>query len=110
MKIAMQNNVNQIIMSSSLLKLAAKESDDNKNELSIYCKFLSEKIILMSTSFNERVHPENHCKMACGLQLRNNNTNRNETTRKIILFILLPVKRTLLDVSSKSAIPLEFFE
>ena len=63
----------------------------------------------MSSSFNERIHPENSFTMACRLQLHNSITNRHEPIRKNLPFLLLPDKRTLLDVSKKSASPLDFF-
>ena len=92
------NNVN---MSSSLLKLAATEINNNKNELSIYYKILSEKIILIIASFNQRNYHETSCTMPCGFQLHNNSSSGHEAMRKSILFVLLPDKKTFFDARSK---------
>ena len=92
MKIEKFKTENHVDISSFLSKLAEVESNNNKNELSIYCKFLSEKNILASANFHERINPENSFTMRCGLQLCNNRTSRHENIRKNIPFILLPKK------------------
>ena len=47
--------------------------------------------------------------MSCGIQLHHNSTHRYEMALKKLPFILLPDKRTLFDVSAKSAIPPDCF-
>ena len=47
--------------------------------------------------------------MRCGLQLHTNGTSMCEKVRENLPFILIPDKRTLFDVSYKSAIPPDFF-
>ena len=42
-KVIKTKNENHVDISSSLSKLSEVESNNNKNKLSIYCKFLSEK-------------------------------------------------------------------
>ena len=46
------NEINHLETFSSLLKLAEGQCSNNKNELSAYCKFLSEQALMISCSFN----------------------------------------------------------
>ena len=82
-------------------KLPEVESNNNKNELSIYCKFLSEKVVLESTRFYERVLLENAFTVRCDLQLYNNRTSMHESMRKDLPFILLPDKLTFFRCDSE---------
>jgi len=37
-----------------LLELAKIEDNNNRNELAVHCKVVSEQIVLINTSFNEQ--------------------------------------------------------
>ena len=69
-------------VSSCLLTLAKIEDDNDKNELAVYCKFVSEHVIVTNTKFNMRVYPEDSFTIACGLLLYNNITSRYGNIRK----------------------------
>ena len=109
--IAINNNKysNHIEISSNLLKLSEKEDNSGNDELSIFCKFMSEQLILINCDYHQRIYPKNSFTMACGLQLHHNSAHRYEMIRKNLPFVLLPDKRTLLDSSNKPAIPADCF-
>ena len=90
---------NHIDMSNTLIKLAAVDIEININELSIYYKFVSEQLILMKTSFNKRIFPENSIIMACRLQLHKNSTSRHESIGKYLPFLLFLEISNLFDVN-----------
>ena len=96
-------------VSKILLDLAKVEDNNNKNELAIYCKFLSEQMQMINTSCIKRAYPENSFTVACGLQLHCNSTSQYESIRRRLPLILLPDKRTLFDVNSKATMPLIAF-
>ena len=91
-------------VSSCLLTLAKIEDNNNRNELAVYCKFVSEHVIVTNTKFNMRVCPEDSFTIAFGLLLCNNSTIRHEKIRKSAPLILLPEKRTLFEIKKKEEI------
>ena len=70
-KVTKIKNENHVDFSSSLFKQAEVESNNDKNELSIYCKFLSEQIFLVNTIFHETFYPENTQKIPSITQQQN---------------------------------------
>ena len=63
---------------------------------------------MVITKFNERFFPDDSFKITCGLLLCNSSTSRHENIRKKSPFILLPDKRTLLDINKKAVIPPDY--
>ena len=61
------NPPNHSDFSSCLLELAKIEDNGNRKELAAHCKFMSEKITMINTSFDKRVYPEDSFTIACGL-------------------------------------------
>ena len=99
------NNADYLEILSKLLDLANIEDDSNSNSnLAAFYKFISEQILMISTTCNERIYPADSFTIACGLHLHNNSTNAYEILRKKFPFILLPDKRTLFDMNQKAAI------
>ena len=94
-----KEEVNHTDVSISLRNLACQEQANSNIKMSAYYNFLSEQIIMINTKCNERVYPADSFTLSCAIQLHSNSTNRYETIRENVPFILLPDKRTLFNLS-----------
>ena len=80
------NNADYLEILSKLLDLANIEDDSNSNSnLAAFYKFISEQILMISTTCNERIYPADSFTIACGLHLHNNSTNAYKILRKNFL-------------------------
>lgn len=92
-------------MSTTLLEIASAESEKNNQNLSMFCNFLSEQVLMSNLSCNERTYPEHFFTTLCCFALRSNSRNHCEMIRKNMRLFLPTDERTLFNVNQIAALP-----